>query len=209
MQLNKKNKLLNQLYISKILGYKYHNDIDISSQNITFRLPNNIKEIDSIINNCSLCTFSNKSNNKLTNLIKINKDILFISTFNLDTNDELFNAMLKNVLNLSIDDVNLLSIIKCDVETQINCEAEINICKDYVNKQIELLKPKLIIMLGDSYNYLLNNNVNVNNIRGSMLKYKDINLLVMYHPEILRRNPSLKKDTLLDLQKIKLIMETF
>ncbi|HIP12796.1 MAG TPA: hypothetical protein EYG97_00850 [Arcobacter sp.] len=209
MQLNKKNKLLNQLYLSKIMGYKYCEDLNIDKNELSFNLPDTINEIDNIISNCSLCSFCNLSEIKVINNIKENADILFISTFRLASKDDIFDAMLNKVLNLSRDDVNILSILKCDIDEKVNINDQVNICKEYVLKQIDIIKPKLIITLGDSYNYLLNSDVNISNIRGNMLKYNNINLIPMYHPLILLRNPSLKKDALTDLQKIKLLMENF
>jgi len=209
MQLTKKNKILNNLYLAKIMGYSYHKELNIDENKINFNLPNNLDDINNIINNCTLCSFNNSSNSKILNSLNINNKILFISTFKLEKKDDIFELMLKNVLNLNINDVNILSLIKCDIQTQINSNEQISICKDYILKQIELLKPKLIVTLGDSYNHLLCNDINISKIRGNMLKYQNINLIPMYHPQILLRNPSLKKDTLLDLKKIKLIMETF
>ena len=209
MQLNKKNKLLNQLYLSKIMGYKYCESIDFTNTNASFSLPNDISLIDTIIDNCSLCSLNNISKNKLFNNIKLDKNILFISTFDLSIKDNIFDSMINNVLNITRDDINILSIIKCNVEDEVNKNEHINVCKEYILKQIDIIKPKLIVTLGDSYNYLLNSDVNISNIRGNMLKYKNIDLIPMYHPKTMLRNPSLKKDTFYDLQKIKLIIEAF
>ena len=209
MELNKKNKILNYLHLSKIFGFKYVNELDLSENTIYFDLPNDIDEINTIINNCSLCSFNNTSDSKIINNINFDNDILFISTFNLSQNDNTFKLMLKNVLNLDLNDVNLLTIIKCDVKYDENCDQQSDICKDYLFKQIEIIKPKLIVTLGDAYSYLINKDVNISSIRGNMLKYKNINLIPMYHPQTLLRNPSLKKDALLDLKKIKLLMESF
>jgi len=208
MQESSKNKILNYYYNLKSYGFKYCEPIELND--INNHLPNNINELNNMISNCLLCSLSKNSNKKEHGYGDINSKIMLLSTksiFNDKNEIDMVQKMFKNIIGIDLKDIYFETILKCNSIDKENIESEIEICKDYIIKQIDLLKPKLIITLGDSYNYLLNDNINISKIRGNILKYKNINLIPMYHPNLLLRNPSLKKEALEDLNKIKLLME--
>jgi uracil-DNA glycosylase len=99
-------------------------------------------------------------------------------------------------------DVYICNVVKCRPPSNRNPEAnEIELCKNYLFSQIELVKPQVIITLGRfAYQTLLNTNVALGKLRLKQHYYKDIPLVVTYHPAYLLRNPSAKKDAWADLQ---------
>lgn len=214
MLVSSKNKILNNLYTLKSIGFRYMMPLNINKiDSINIDLPNDLDKVQDIVNNCNLCSLGNSSRDKIFGIGDKNAKLIFISTtpiFNNEDFDTILNSMLNNILKISKNDIYLLAILKCNVNDKIsNLSHEISICKDYLVKQLELLEPKLIVTLGDSYNYLLNDNSEISTIRGTMLKYNNIDLLPIYHPNLLLRNPSLKKETLGDLKKIRLLMDMF
>jgi len=72
---------------------------------------------------------------------------------------------------------------------------EIEACRPYLDRQIALLRPKLIVALGRSAaNTLLGNEATIASLRGRVHRYRDVPLIVTYHPAYLLR-------TLLDKAK--------
>ncbi|MCK5436028.1 MAG: uracil-DNA glycosylase, partial [Nitrosomonadaceae bacterium] len=61
-------------------------------------------------------------------------------------------------------------------------------CEPYLTRQIELIKPKLIIALGKvAAQNLLNTGATIASLRGKLHEYSGIPLIVTYHPAYLLR----------------------
>ena len=62
-------------------------------------------------------------------------------------------------------------------------------CRPYLDRQIELIHPSLIIALGKSAaTTLLNVDATIASLRGRLHRYHGVPLLVTYHPAYLLRN---------------------
>jgi len=86
--------------------------------------------------------------------------------------------------------------------------SEVNICMPFILKQIELVDPEYIILLGgNAANYILENNEPISKIRGKWLELKKeektIKSVVIFQPSYLLKNPKQKRKTWADLIKIK------
>ena len=214
-----KNRVLKHLNYLKSFGYEYHEPFNFSSNNINnIKLPNSINELNSSVSHCYLCELSKCRKNVLFGYGNINAEIIFIGDEPSNSEDdlgvfysgksgELLKKMIENVLNINKEDVYLTTLVKCkSLNGLIN--SNIDTCNDYLLKQIELVKPKLIVALGEkSYSYLLKNNDNFMQIRGKELLYNTIPLIATFAPNFLLRNPSSKKDAYYDMLKIKNYME--
>jgi DNA polymerase len=202
-----KDKLLRSLYIQQSLGFKY-------SDNINYSLLYNENEKDGInendIENCNLCDLYKFSDKKCAFLGSRDSKIAIVSTkvIQNDAEKELLNNMIANVLKANPEDFLYLSLIKCQIGDNVNYSMEqIDSCSEFIEQQLSSPNIKLIVALGDSYNLLTNENHDLANIRGKSLQYKHHQIIPLYHPSIILRNPSLKKDTFEDLKKIKSIMD--
>lgn len=87
---------------------------------------------------------------------------------------------------------------------------EITACLPFVEKRIELIKPKILIMVGGvSAKSLLNTSVGIMRLRGHWHKYQPSNLenpidaFAIYHPSYLLRSPGQKRLAWHDLLMIK------
>lgn len=81
---------------------------------------------------------------------------------------------------------------------------EMNACFPYLNKQIELIKPKLILALGlTAAQGLLKKRDSLTKMRGNIYEYKGIKTMVTYHPAALLRNPNWKRGCWEDVQKFR------
>ena len=90
---------------------------------------------------------------------------------------------------------------------------EINICKPFVEKHIALIKPKLIILVGNTATIsLLGKNEGITQIRQNNYSYtnqylsESIVTTALFHPAYLLRQPMQKKATWFDLLKIKKLL---
>ena len=116
--------------------------------------------------------------------------------------------MIEKVLGLQRKDVYISNLLKCHpLNTQEVHETPFHTCKAYLFKEIELVKPKIIITLGkEAFHYLTNETSELKDIRGEMTTHKNFRLMPTYHPNFLLKNPSLKKEVFIDLQRVKALL---
>ncbi len=78
---------------------------------------------------------------------------------------------------------------------------EVEQCIPYLRKQIALIRPKLILCLGlTAAENLLQTKEGLGKLRGRILQYEGIPLMVTYHPAALLRNPNWKRPAWEDVQ---------
>lgn len=205
MTKQEQNKILHNLYLQQSFGYRYVEPFSLK------KIENkDIFMSKDTIEHCELCDASKISKNKIYAKGDVNSKIMFISTvpsFD-EVSQDMFVKMVENVLGLPMSSVYFTSIIKCDInEKSLNLDACTTKCLGYILNQIENSKAKIIVTIGDSYNYLLNNQTELNTVRGMVIRYGEKNIVPIYHPTYLLRNPSFKKETFEDLKKIKLLLE--
>ncbi|MCB5257715.1 MAG: uracil-DNA glycosylase [Candidatus Cloacimonadaceae bacterium] len=113
----------------------------------------------------------------------------------------LLTNMLK-AINLSREDVYICNIVKCRPPNNRNPEPEEReACLPYLLEQIEIIQPKLILMLGlVAAQTLLNTKLSMEKLRQTTHSFQGIKTFVTYHPSALLRNPNWKKPAWQDLQ---------
>ncbi len=97
--------------------------------------------------------------------------------------------------------VYIANIVKCRPPGNRNPEVdEIAACMPYLQRQIELIKPKLIVALGKTAaTALLGRDAALGSLRGTLHDYRGIPLLITYHPAYLLRSPMEKAKAWQDL----------
>lgn len=107
-------------------------------------------------------------------------------------------------INLNLEkDVYFSNIVKCYSATNPTLEI-VNSCKPYIERQIELVNPKAILILGKiAANNLLNKNETMKDLRGNIYSYKRIPCIVTYHPAAVLRNLQWRAPVWQDLQKLQ------
>ncbi len=108
-------------------------------------------------------------------------------------------------INFEREEVYIANILKCRPPNNRDpLPSEREVCKPYLYKQIELIKPKIILCLGKvASNVLLNKNDSLTKLRGDVHDLNGIKAMVTYHPAALLRNPHWKKGTWEDVQKVR------
>lgn len=116
---------------------------------------------------------------------------------------QLLNAMLQ-AIGMDRNHVFIANILKCRPPNNRDPLAEeVAQCTPFLEKQIALIKPKLLLALGRiAAHYLLNNKTSLTQLRGKVYSYGNLNtpLIVTYHPAYLLRNPQDKGKAFQDLQ---------
>ncbi len=110
-----------------------------------------------------------------------------------------------NSINLNREKVFILNVLKCrPPENRDPNPGEIEKCEPYLKKQLEIIKPKLIVALGRiSAMTLLKVKDSLTNMRNKIHKYEGVDLIVTYHPAALLRNPNFKRPTWEDFKLIR------
>ncbi len=109
-------------------------------------------------------------------------------------------------MGLKRQEVYIANIVKCrPPNNREPAEDEIATCRPFVERQIEIIKPKVIVCLGKvAAQSLLGMRTPISKVRGKFLDYKDIQVMPTFHPAYLLRNP---KDKWLTWDDMKRVLE--
>jgi len=103
------------------------------------------------------------------------------------------------------DSVYIANIIKCRPPMNRDPEEdEVISCRVFLDRQIDIIAPKIIISLGRiALQTLMNNDkIKITAVRGTFFEYKGIPVMPTFHPAYLLRNPKDKWLTWADVQKV-------
>lgn len=102
---------------------------------------------------------------------------------------KLLDAMLAAIGLTRDKDVYIANAVKCRPPgNRTPAAEEMAACRPYLERQIALLQPKLIVALGrPAAQTLLQTEIKISAMRGRLCKYHDIPLIVTYHPAYLLR----------------------
>jgi uracil-DNA glycosylase len=103
------------------------------------------------------------------------------------------------------DDVYIANIVKCRPPMNRDPDPEeIEMCRGFVEKQIEIIKPKVIMSLGRISSQTLTGDtkLKITAVRGRVFDYKGIPMIPTFHPAYLIRTPKDKWLTWADAQKV-------
>ncbi|MCU1244654.1 MAG: phage polymerase-related protein, partial [Acidobacteria bacterium] len=100
--------------------------------------------------------------------------------------------------------VYIANVIKCRPPENRNPEPdELDACRPYIRRQVELIQPKVIVTLGRfALQSLLEKAYGISSVRGQWLEYNGIRVMPTYHPAYLLRTPSAKKEVWQDMKKV-------
>jgi uracil-DNA glycosylase family 4 len=107
-------------------------------------------------------------------------------------------------MGLARKDVYIANVVKCrPPENRTPEKDEVATCSPFLHRQIDVIRPKVIVCLGGvAAQTLLNTNRGISHFRGEWLEFRGARLLATYHPAYLLRNPNAKGDVWKDLQKV-------
>ena len=117
---------------------------------------------------------------------------------------QLLTDIIVKGMRLNREDVYICNIVKCRPPNNRNPEPdEIMACEPFLIKQLQAIKPKIIIGLGNvAVKTLLKTKEGITSLRGTWKTYQDIPLMPTFHPAYLLRTPSDKRLVWDDIKKV-------
>lgn len=114
-------------------------------------------------------------------------------------------------INLKRSDVYIANINKCrPPDNRRPLPDETEQCLPYLMKQIALIKPAFILTLGlTAVDTLLGGKHKMGEMRGKLLDYHGVTMLVTYHPAALLRNPEWKKFVWEDVKLLRKLYDEY
>jgi uracil-DNA glycosylase len=173
-----------------------------------------LAEMAAIANVCEKCRLAKTRTNVVYGVGSPNADLMFIGEApgrDEDLKGEPFvgraGQLLTDIIKamkLTRDDVYIANVIKCRPPENRNPEPdELEECRPYIRRQIEIIQPKVIVTLGKfALQSLMERGYAITAARGSWLDFHGTKVMPTYHPAYLLRNPAAKKDVWADMKKV-------
>jgi uracil-DNA glycosylase family 4 len=209
---------LKRLYQLKQFGVEYVPMIE-KRQPDHLSLPNDLKALQQIVSQCQLCDLSKTRTKTVFGEGNPHARLMFVGEgpgAQEDTSGrpfvgragDLLTKMIENAIEIPRSETYIANIVKCrPPNNRVPTPEEALTCLPYLMKQIELIKPAIIVALGaTAYHYLTGDKTGITKVRGEVIEMAGYKLVPTYHPSYLLRNPSAKKEVYQDLLKIKRLL---
>jgi len=176
---------------------------------------NTLEQLEGLINQCTACKLHEGRNKFVFGSGNPNADVMVVGEGPGAEEDKqglpfvgragkLLTDILK-AIKFERDDVYIANIVKCrPPDNRTPLPDEMDTCLPYLKKQIEIIKPRLILCLGlTAAKGLLKKRDSLTSMRGKVFEFENIKVMVTYHPAALLRNPNWKRPCWEDLQKFR------
>ena len=113
-------------------------------------------------------------------------------------------------IGLTREDVYIANVIKCRPPGNRNPEPdEVEQCEPFLFRQIEIIKPKVIVALGKfAAQTLLRTLDPISRLRGRVYDYRGAKLIPTFHPAYLLRTPSSKREVWEDMKVVRSLLQS-
>jgi DNA polymerase len=214
--------VLHELALLRDLGFT-HLDLTVPprvSVAATAAVPeatDGVSEWDALVaaaHNCNACRLAGTRKTVVFGSGNPNADLMFIGEAPGRDEDEqgepfvgkagqLLTDIIK-AMKLTRDDVYIANVIKCRPPENRNPEPdELDECRPFIQRQVALIQPKVIVALGRfGLQSLTERTYSITAVRGQWLDYNGIKLMPTFHPSYLLRTPAAKKDVWNDMKKV-------
>ena len=117
---------------------------------------------------------------------------------------QLLNKMIE-AIGMKREEVVIGNVNRCrPPQNRTPTLAEAKTCKPFLLREIAIIKPELIVVLGNTaMKNLLDTKEGITKVRGQFQDYKGIKVLPTFHPAYLLRDPSKKREAWEDLKKAR------
>jgi len=176
--------------------------------------PSLLDELRAVVTACEKCRLAKTRTQVVYGVGNPNADLMFIGEApgrDEDLQGEPFvgraGQLLTDIIKamkLTRDDVYIANVIKCRPPENRNPEPdELDACRPYIRRQVELIQPKVIVTLGRfALQSLTERGYAISSARGQWLEYNGVKVMPTYHPAYLLRNPAAKKEVWADMKKV-------
>jgi uracil-DNA glycosylase family 4 len=201
-----KDKIVDILRLLKYMGF---DNIDASLLNIS-----NSEDLENEIRKCTKCELHKERTNTVFGKGPLDADILIIGEAPGREEDiqgipfvgaagKKLDAMLSSA-GIEPSKVFITNVVKCRPPGNRNPELdEIMKCNPYLIKQIQMIKPKIIVLLGNVPLSLVSGEISgITKTRGKRLEYMSYPAIPTFHPAYVVRNPGSEKTVVEDFKKV-------
>lgn len=181
-------------------------------------------DLEATIQACTQCVLHETRKQTIAGRGKLSAELMFV-VLSANKDDEkngiicsgeagdLLSKML-SAININIDDTYITSLLKCSVPVNHTISPhEIQSCNIHLKQQIQLIRPKLVIVLGETTmrcllqkELLIDDGRAMNDTLSQQLV--SVPLFFSYSPEELLQQPANKRKAWADLQQLQKIIET-
>jgi DNA polymerase len=178
-----------------------------------------LKKIKKQVTQCTKCELSKTRNNSVPGKGNFKSDIIFVGEApgkNEDMKGEPFIGIAGKKLSIALenagitrDDVYITNIVKCrPPKNRVPTTNERDTCQNYLKKEIEIIKPKIICILGNTaFNSLLDGK-EIIKFRGKIVRKNNQLYFLTIHPAATIYNQKLISVLKKDMKKLlKVIKE--
>ena len=177
-----------------------------------------LDEIDRLISTCTLCTLGSKRTTAVPGNGSRTADVMFIGEGPGYYEDQqglpfvgragqLLNEMLATI-GMRREDVFVTNMIKCRAPNNRDpLPIEIRSCGPYLDRQIELIAPKVIVTLGRYSTAKFFPDEPIGKLRGNPARWRGITVYPMYHPAAALRNSNIRASLEKDFLKLPGLLE--
>ncbi|MBI4208138.1 MAG: uracil-DNA glycosylase [Deltaproteobacteria bacterium] len=108
-------------------------------------------------------------------------------------------------IGLKREQVYICNVIKCrPPNNRTPLPEEIRLCSPFLQMQLEAIRPKVIVTLGNiATQFLLQTTAGISKLRNQFHDYQGMAVMPTYHPAYLLRNPPAKRQVWEDMQKVR------
>jgi DNA polymerase len=117
---------------------------------------------------------------------------------------QLLNKIIE-AIGMKREDVFIGNVNRCrPANNRTPTTAEAATCKPFLLREIALLRPDVIVVMGNTaMKNLLETKEGITKLRGNFMDYKGIKVMPTFHPAFLLRDPSKKRETWEDMKKVR------
>lgn len=175
----------------------------------------NLEKLEKIVEKCNKCELCKNRTNSVFGTGNINADIMFIGEgpgADEDMEGIPFVGKAGKLMNqafiglgINRENVYIANIVKCrPPNNRVPSKQEAMICMDYLRNQVLLIKPKIIVLLGNTaLKNIIGENYGITSSRGKWIEKKGIKYMPTFHPAALLRDESKKLDFWKDIELVK------
>src|SRR5438067_7090549 len=209
-------QLANELALLREFGFT-HLDVRSRAADSAAGDPNQtelLAEMAAVANACQKCKLARTRTNVVYGVGNPDADLMFIGEApgrDEDLKGEPFvgraGQLLTDIIKamkLTRDDVYIANVVKCRPPENRNPDPEeLDACRPYIRRQVEIIQPKVIVTLGKfALQSLTEKSYGITAVRGQWLEYNGVKVMPTYHPAYLLRTPSAKKDVWNDIKQV-------
>ena len=175
----------------------------------------NLEELKQEVLSCSKCPLHQTRNNAVFGNGNPNAEIMLIAEapgYYEDKSGIVFQGRSGELLDKILaasgftrnEHIYISNIVKCrPPNNREPNNTEKTACLPYLYSQIEIINPKIIILLGaTALKGLIDPNARITQIRGQWINWKNRLVIPTYHPSALLRNQNLKRPVWIDFKNV-------